>query len=101
MTMTAPRNQKEASARAFAMAHSDDARDDTAGAGNGSVVYQLLDVRAVARLLGVHRATVWRKAAAGQLPPPIRICGLTRWSLAEIEAVITAKLAERDQGEAA
>ena len=52
---------------------------------------------AVAELLSINRSTVWRKAAAGDLPKPIRIAGGTRWSKAEIMALIEAKLAERGQ----
>lgn len=57
---------------------------------------ELVDVRTVAAMLGVHTATVWRKSAAGDLPKPIRIAGLTRWSRAEVEQAIETKLAERD-----
>lgn len=62
---------------------------------------ELIDVRTVAAMLGVHTATVWRKSAAGDLPKPIRIAGLTRWSRSEVEQAIEAKLAERDSVEAA
>ena len=39
----------------------------------------LLDVRAVARLLGVGPRTVWRLRDAGDLPAPVRIGRLIRW----------------------
>ena len=61
----------------------------------------LIDVRTVAAMLGVDRSTVWRKAAAGFLPKPCHVAGLTRWSRAEIDAMIKAKLAERSEPEAA
>ena len=56
---------------------------------------------AVAEMLSINRSTVWRKAAAGDLPKPIRIAGGTRWSKAEIIDLIEAKMAARDEPEAA
>ena len=61
----------------------------------------LVDVRSVAELIGSSPSSVWRRVNDGTLPRPIKFGGMTRWSLAEIEAVITAKLAERDEPEAA
>ena len=49
-----------------------------------------IDVRTLAGMLGVDRSTVWRKAAAGLLPRPVKVAGLTRWRLADIEAVLAA-----------
>ena len=51
----------------------------------------------VAAIIGFSRATVWRRVADGTLPRPIKIGHLTRWSRAEIEAVIEAALAARDE----
>lgn len=46
----------------------------------------LLDVRQVAELFQVHRRTVWRMAAAGDIPAPIRISDrVVRWRLRDIE----------------
>ena len=47
-----------------------------------------IDVRTLAGMLGVDRSTVWRKAAAGLLPRPIKVAGLTRWRLADVEAAL-------------
>ena len=71
---------------------------DAVGVGKVLSMFEttLIDVRAVASLLGASRSTVWRRVADGSLPQPCRIGGMTRWSRAEIEAAITEKLAERD-----
>ena len=50
----------------------------------------LIPVRTVAEMLGVHRATVYRMAARGDIPKPLHIAGLTRWRRADIEALIDA-----------
>ena len=43
--------------------------------------------RALAERFGVDRGTIWRWAAAGRLPKPIRLSpGCTRWALDEVEA---------------
>jgi predicted DNA-binding transcriptional regulator AlpA len=57
----------------------------------------LLSDQGVAALLDMSRASVWRRVKDQTLPQPIRIGGLTRWSRAEIEAVIEAALAARDE----
>jgi len=57
----------------------------------------LLSDQGVAALLDMSRASVWRRVNDQTLPQPIRIGGLTRWSRAEIEAVIEAALAARDE----
>ena len=47
---------------------------------------QLLRVRQVADLLGVHPRSIWRLSASGQLPKPVRLTGrLVRWKRREIE----------------
>ena len=95
--MTAPKNLQEASRRASEIVRGPGAAASTSYHNSKT----LINVRNVAALLGVDRSTVWRKSANGDLPKPCRIAGLTRWSLAEVEAVIAAKLAERDEPEAA
>ena len=61
----------------------------------------LLSDQGVAALLDMSRASVWRRVNDKTLPQPIRIGGLTRWSRAEIEAVIEAALTARDDDDAA
>ena len=54
------------------------------------------DVRALAAQFGCNPSTIWRKVASGTFPQPIKFGpGMTRWSGAEIDAMIEAKLAER------
>ena len=48
-----------------------------------------------AKLIGGSRATWWRRVADGTLPHPVRIGGMSRWPLSEIEAVIDAAKAAR------
>jgi excisionase family DNA binding protein len=40
---------------------------------------ELLDVRAVARLLGCSTRHVYRLADAGRMPPPLKLGALVRW----------------------
>jgi excisionase family DNA binding protein len=41
---------------------------------------ELLDVRAVAALLGCSARHVYRLSDAGRMPPPIKLGALVRWS---------------------
>lgn len=42
--------------------------------------------RQVAARLGIHRSTVWRWAAVGLFPVPVKLAGgTTRWRLSAIE----------------
>lgn len=57
---------------------------------------QLLTVKEVAKILGIHHRSVWRLAGLtesgnGNFPRPLRIGPKTiRWRLADIEAYLTA-----------
>ncbi len=51
-----------------------------------------------AALIAGSVATWWRRVADGTLPPPIRIGGMSRWRLSEVEAVIEKAAAKRGQG---
>jgi excisionase family DNA binding protein len=46
---------------------------------------QLLDVRAVAQLLGCSPRHVYRLADRGAMPPPVKVGALVRWSRKAIE----------------
>ena len=46
---------------------------------------QLLDVRAVAALLGCSGRHIRRLADAGRMPPPVRLGALVRWRRQDIE----------------
>lgn len=48
----------------------------------------LLSADEVGRLLGVSTRSVWRMLSAGEIPPPIKIGGLTKWRREEIQAMI-------------
>ncbi|HUY90660.1 MAG TPA: helix-turn-helix domain-containing protein [Pirellulales bacterium] len=48
----------------------------------------LLSAEEVGRLLGISTRTVWRMLSAGEIPPPIKIGGLTKWRREEIQAMI-------------
>ena len=56
----------------------------------------LLKDRDAAHFIGVSRATLWRGAADGTLPAPVRIVGGTRWRRDELLAVVEAATAARD-----
>ncbi|MEO1405664.1 MAG: helix-turn-helix domain-containing protein [Pseudomonadota bacterium] len=49
---------------------------------------RLISVREAAAVLGCGTSSVWRHAADGKIPQPIRIGGLTRWSEAELSNFI-------------
>lgn len=53
-----------------------------------------------AALLGISRATFWRRVADGTFPQPVKLGHATRWLRSEIETVIAAAVAKRDQGAA-
>jgi excisionase family DNA binding protein len=51
---------------------------------------RLIDAKQVARLLGCSWRTVLRLADAGKMPWGVRLGGLRRWDVREIEAFIEA-----------
>ena len=61
----------------------------------------LLSDNTGAALLGISRATWWRRVNDGTLPRPLKIGGATRWRRDELLAAIEKATAERDQSEAA
>ncbi len=50
----------------------------------------------VADILGCSRTTVWRRVADGTLPKPVKLGGLSRFVLSEINAIVEAAMAVRD-----
>ena len=86
MTNT-PQTQKEASERAFEL------KQDSPRI--------LASDKTVAKMIDGSRATVWRRVADGTLPRPVKLGGLTRWVVSEVEEAIEKRIALRDQGEAA
>jgi len=57
------------------------------------------DVEA-AEILGCSRTTIWRRVADGTLSKPVKIGGLSRFVLSEINATVESAMAARN-GEAA
>jgi predicted DNA-binding transcriptional regulator AlpA len=48
----------------------------------------LVDVAAVAKLLGIGKATVWRLVAAGQLPPSVKLARRRLWRVADVGSFV-------------
>lgn len=70
-------------------------RDDARGSGQVVLVYS---ARQLAVALGVSLRTVWRLAAAGKLPKPVRIGSGKRWRREEILAWIASGCPVRTHG---
>ncbi len=51
---------------------------------------RLLDVRAVANRLSVSARAVWKWAASGRLPSPLRVSRSVRWRESDIDRWIRA-----------
>jgi excisionase family DNA binding protein len=51
----------------------------------------LLDVRAVAQLLGCSPRHIYRLADGGRIPAPVRIGALVRWRRADLDAWLAAR----------
>lgn len=50
----------------------------------------LSDVQ-LAVMFSISRATVWRWAAAGRLPQPVKLSpGCTRWKMADVDKLVEA-----------
>jgi predicted DNA-binding transcriptional regulator AlpA len=64
-------------------------------------MYELLDRRAVCRLLGgsrpINAATLYRNIAKGHFPKPIKVAGSSRWLRAEIEQALASLAIGRAQ----
>ncbi len=41
-----------------------------------------------AALLGCSKATFWRLVAKGAIPPPIKIGGMSRWKVSDVQKLI-------------
>jgi len=51
---------------------------------------RLLDVQAVAQMLGCSTRHVYRLSDAGKMPAPLKLGSLVRWNLARIDEWIAA-----------
>lgn len=56
----------------------------------GSKDSPVLDVRAVALLLGCSARHVFRLSGEGKMPPPVRIGRLIRWRRSDLDAWISS-----------
>jgi predicted DNA-binding transcriptional regulator AlpA len=57
---------------------------------------RLLNDREVAARLGVSKATVWRHAAAGLLPRPVKLGHSSRWPESDLAEAVQRLKAQRD-----
>ena len=57
----------------------------------------LLSDKTASQLLGISRATFWRRVSDKTLPPPIRLGGVTRWRRDELERAIATASARADR----
>ena len=57
---------------------------------------ELLSAKLTAAYLGLSRTTLWRRTKDGTLPGPIRIAGMTRWRVSELNAFLDEVGANRD-----
>ncbi|MBE3098086.1 MAG: AlpA family phage regulatory protein [Planctomycetes bacterium] len=63
--------------------------------------YQLLTVKQIAAMLGIHERSVWRLSAMAEggqdsFPKPLRIAPKTiRWRLADVQAYLAALAGEK------
>jgi len=55
----------------------------------------LISDREASKLLGCGRSTLWRWAADGIIPKPLKIGGMSRWKMSDIEKLIEKAEAER------
>lgn len=48
----------------------------------------LVPAAEAAQMLSMGRSTFWREVKAKRLPEPVRIAGLTRWRVADLQACV-------------
>lgn len=60
---------------------------------------RLLTDREVAEQLGVSTASVWRHAAAGLLPKPVKLGHSSRWTESDLSETVDQLKARRDRGD--
>ena len=66
----------------------------------GKIARVLVSDVGAAEILGCSRTTIWRRVADGTLSKPVKIGGLSRFVLSEINATVESAMAARN-GEAA
>ena len=70
-------------------------REKNAGRVSDIAPILISDVEA-AKLLGCSRTTIWRRAADGTLPKPLKLGGLSRFVLSEINEHVESAMAVRN-----
>lgn len=83
----------------MSLEHSPAREGKTASAGN--VGRMLVSDVELAEMLGVSRKSVWRRVRDGSLPQPVKIGGLSRFVLTEVNERVEAAKAARSETEAA
>jgi predicted DNA-binding transcriptional regulator AlpA len=70
---------------------------------NASLPDRLIKWDEAAAMVGYSKATLYAKIRAGEFPGPLRpfAAGSVRWSLLEVQAVITAAIAARERARSA
>ncbi len=48
----------------------------------------LIPDKEAAAMLSIGRSTFWREVAAGNLPQPVKIGGVTRWRLSDLRRCV-------------
>ena len=71
------------------------AREKTAGRIDKIARVLISDVE-VAAILGCSRTTIWRRVADSTLPKPVKLGGLSRFVLSEINATVESAMAARN-----
>ena len=63
---------------------------------NAGIARVLVSDVELAEILGCSRTTIWRRIADGALPKPLKLGGLSRFVLSEINARVDAAMAARN-----
>ena len=62
----------------------------------GKIARVLVSDAEAAAMLGCSRTTIWRRVADGTLPKPIKLGGLSKFVLSELNATVESAMAARN-----
>jgi predicted DNA-binding transcriptional regulator AlpA len=48
----------------------------------------LVPASEAAKMLSMGRSTFWSKVKLNQLPPPVKVAGLTRWRVSDLRSFV-------------